>query len=143
MRATIEASTGLLVSQDAERFSELAVFAEERLSVSAGGSLWRVTAGLDELGAARVCKRLAQLALVSQASGPAGGIALHDVIRDFLRAEAGEQRLAELTGMLLDAVAASLPAASPLAPLARARCRWPGGNWAPRIGTSGITSSST
>ena len=36
------------------------------------------------------------------------------MIRDFLRAELGQQRLAELNGVLLDAVAAGLPAASPL-----------------------------
>ena len=67
--------------------------------------LWQATAGLEELGAALVCKRLAQLALVSQATGPAGGVALHDVVRDFLRAELGPQRLAVLNGVLVDAVA--------------------------------------
>ena len=101
--------------QDAERFAELGVFAEdETIPFSLVARLWRATAGLDDLRAAQVCKRLAQLALVSQAAGPAGGVALHDVIRDFLRAELGQQRLAELNGMLLDAVAADLPAASPL-----------------------------
>jgi WD40 repeat protein len=38
---------------------------------------------------------------------------LHDVVRDFLRAELGEQRLAGLNSMLLDMVAANLPAAGP------------------------------
>ena len=115
VRATIEASTGLLDGQDAERFTELGVFAEdETIPFRLVARLWRATAGLDDLRAAQVCKRLAQLALVSQASGPAGGVALHDVIRDFLRAGLGRQRLAELNGMLLDAVAADLPAASPL-----------------------------
>ena len=33
--------------------------------------LWRATAGLDDLQAAQVCKRLVQLALVSQAAAPA------------------------------------------------------------------------
>jgi hypothetical protein len=74
--------------------------------------LWR----LDHLRAAQVCRRLAQLALVSQVSGPAGGVALQDVIRDFLRAGLGRQRLAELNVKLLDAVAADLPTASPLDP---------------------------
>jgi hypothetical protein len=64
--------------------------------------------------APQVCKRLDQLALISQAADQAGGIAVHDVVRDFLRAEVGEQRLARLTGMLLDTVAADLPEASPL-----------------------------
>ncbi len=115
VRATIEASTGLLDGQDADRFTELGVFAEdEAVPFHLVARLWRATAGLDDLRAAEVCKRLAQLALVSQASGPDGGVALHDVIRDFLRAGLGRQRLAELNVMLLDAVAADLPAASPL-----------------------------
>ena len=115
VRATIEASTGLLDGQDADRFTELGVFAEdEAVPFPLVARLWRATAGLDDLRAAEVCKRLAQLALVSQASGPDGGVALHDVIRDFLRAGLGRQRLAELNVMLLDAVAADLPAASPV-----------------------------
>ena len=36
--------------------------------------LWRATAGLDDLQAAQVCTRLAQLALVSQPLGRVGGI---------------------------------------------------------------------
>ena len=115
MRATIGASTSVLDRHDAERFAELGVFAEdETVPFRLVAQLWQATAGLDNLQAAQVCKRLAQLALISQAAGPAGGIALHDVVRDFLRAEVGEQRLAGLTGMLLDAIAAALPAASPL-----------------------------
>ncbi len=115
VRATIGASTSKLDRHDAERFHELGVFAEdETVPFRLVAQLWRATAGLDNLQSAQVCKRLAQLALISQAAGPAGGIALHDVVRDFLRAEVGEQRLVGLTGMLLDAIAAALPAASPL-----------------------------
>ena len=129
VRATIEASAGLLDGQDAERFTELGLFAEdETVPFQLVARLWSATAGLDDLRAARVCKGLAQLALVSQATRPARGVALHDVIRDYLRAGLGRQRLAELNVMFLDAVAAELPAANPLAP-AGARCGWPGGIW--------------
>ena len=115
VRATIEASTGLLDLHDAKRFTELGVFAEdETIPFSLIARLWRATSGLDDLHAAQVCQRLAQLALVSQAAGSARGITVHDVVRDFLRAELGQQRLARLTGMFLDAVAADLPTASPL-----------------------------
>ncbi|HEV3293785.1 MAG TPA: NB-ARC domain-containing protein, partial [Streptosporangiaceae bacterium] len=115
VRATIEASTGLLDGQDAERFAELGVFAEdETVPFALVARLWRATAGLDDLRSAQVCKRLAQLALVSQATGPTGGVALHDVIRDFVRAGLGRQQLAKLNVTFLDAVAADLPAASPL-----------------------------
>ena len=68
VRATIEASTGLLSRDDAERFAELGVFAEdETIPFGLVARLWQATAGLDELRAAQVCRRLAQLALVSQA----------------------------------------------------------------------------
>ena len=130
--------------QDAERFAELGVFAEdETIPFSLVARLWRATAGLDDLQAAQVCKRLAQLALVSAAPVRTAGVTLHDVVRDFLRAELGQQRLAGLNGMLLDAVAAGLPAASPLDPAACTRRGRPGGNWGTRTGTCGITSSST
>jgi WD40 repeat protein len=120
VRSTIEASTGLLDHQDAERFTELGVFAaDESIPFSLVTRLWRATAGIDDLRSAQVTERLAQLALVSQASGPAGGIAIHNVIRDFLRAGLGQQRLADLNAVFLNAVAASLPAASPLHPAAR------------------------
>ncbi len=117
VRATIEASTGLLDRHDAERFAELGVFArEETIPFSLITRFWRATAGLDDLQAAQMCNRLAQLALVSQTTGPALGITLHEVVREFLRAEVGQQRLAVLNGTLLDAVAADLPTASALDP---------------------------
>ena len=119
VRATIGASTSLLDGRDAERFAELGVFAEdETIPFSLVARLWRATAGLDELRAAQVCSRLVQLALVSEAAGLVRGITLHDVIRDYLRAELGPHRLARLNGMLLDTVTATLPAASPLDPRA-------------------------
>ena len=114
VRATIGASTGLLNRHDAERFTELGIFAEdETIPFNLVAQLWRATGALDELRAARVSSRLAQLALLSRAS-PGHGITLHDVVRDFLRAKLGKQRTAELNGILLDAIAANLPAASPL-----------------------------
>ena len=99
---------------------ELGVFAEDEvIPLRLAARLWQVTAGLDDrddLRAAQICERLAQLALVSHAAGPAPGITVHDVVRDFLRADLGPQRLADLNGKLLDAVARDLPAASPLGP---------------------------
>ena len=115
VRATIEASRGLLDRLEAERFAELAVFAEdETVPFPLVSRLWQATAGVDDLRAAQVCKRLAQLALVSQAAEPGAGIAMHDVIRDFLRAELGRERLAGLSTLLLDTAGAGLPAAAPL-----------------------------
>ena len=114
VRATIGASTSLLDSRDAERFTELGVFAEdETIPFGLAARLWRATAGLDDLQAAQLCNRLAQLALISQAAGAGHGLTLHDVVRDFLQVEIGGQRLAALNGV---------PATRPTGP---SRASWP------------------
>jgi WD40 repeat protein len=115
VRATIEASTGLLSAADRGRLAELSVFAEdEDIPVPLVAALWQATGGLDELDARALCARLASLALLSPA--PDGGtVAMHDVIRDYLRDELGAARLARLHQVLLDAAAATLPAAAALA----------------------------
>ena len=59
-----------------------------------------------------LCARLEDLALVTLTPGSGGAVTLHDVIRDFLRAELGHARLAQLHQVLLDAVAAGLPGAA-------------------------------
>lgn len=119
--ATIGASTGLLGADDAQRFAELGVFAEdEAVPFSLVALLWRATGSLDELRSTQVLARLAELGLVSFA-GNGAGAALHDVIRDFVRAELGPQQLAALNNMLLDAVAAHLPAADLPGTAARGR----------------------
>jgi WD40 repeat protein len=116
VRATIEASTSLLGSQDGKRFAELGVFAEdETVPFALVARLWRATAGLDELRSSQLCARLAELALVSPEGSGAGGVALHDVVRDFLRGELGERQLARLNEVLLETASAGLPAASGLA----------------------------
>ena len=128
--ATVDASRQLLDPADAQRLAELAVFTEDEvIPAEMVAMLWGATAGLDRLQAAQVCARLAELALVTihrhggEGAGGGGatvmedgaGVALHDVVRDFLRAELGAERLAALHRVLLDAAAAGLPAASPLA----------------------------
>jgi WD40 repeat protein len=115
VRATIEASTSLLDLKDAERFAELAIFAEgEMIPFSLAARLWRALGGLDEMQASQLSARLAELALISFTDDGLGGMILHDVVRDFLRSELGMRRLAELNDTLLAAVAADLPAADPL-----------------------------
>ena len=114
VRATIEASTSLLGPEDGERFAELGVFVEdETIPFSLAARLWRATAGLDVLQASQLSARMSELALVSAAGRGSGGLALHDVIGDFLRSELGPQRLARLHQVLLDTVAADLSASSP------------------------------
>ena len=129
VRATIGASTSLLNPRDAKWFAELGIFAEnEVIPLGLAARLWQITAGMenrDDLQAAEVCERLAQLALVAQASGSARGITVHAVVRDFLRVELGRQRLADLNRMLLDSTAKDLRAAAPLDPaLPAVRVAW-------------------
>jgi hypothetical protein len=112
VRATIEASTSLLDPREAERFAELGIFAEEEtIPFPVAALLWRATAGLDDLQSSRVCARLRELALVSPRPG---GMALHDVIAEFLRRELGPELLADINGALLEATARDLPAADDL-----------------------------
>ena len=112
VRATIEASTSLLDQRDSERFAELAVFGEnEVIPFRHVAWLWRATAGLDELQSAQLCVRLGDLALVSPT---ANGIRLHDVFRDFLRAELGSQRLERLTELTEELVTRNVRAVKPL-----------------------------
>jgi WD40 repeat protein len=109
VRATIEASTSLLGPEDRQRLAEVAVFAEdETVPFTLIARLWHETAGLDELQSSQLCVRLAQLALVEVSSGRgvAGGVALHDVVRDYLRGELGAHRVAALNETLLEVAAA-------------------------------------
>ena len=116
-------------TQDAERFAELGVFAEdETIPFGLVARLWRATAGLDDLQAAQVATGWPSSPWCHRPPARRG-ITVHDVVRDFLRAELGQQRLADLNGMLLDAVAADLPAAEPARSCCLGtRCGWPGGN---------------
>jgi WD40 repeat protein len=111
--ATIEASIGLLAPAERIRFTELAIFAEdESVPVGVVGQLWRATGGLDLMAARALCVRLGGLALLT-VTGTAGGgvVALHDVVRDFLREDLGPARLVDLHRVLVRSVATDLPLA--------------------------------
>ena len=113
VRATIEASTGLLPASDRGRLAELGVFAEdETVPVALVGTLWQVTGGLDQRATETLCARLADLALVRLIrTSESGAIELHDVIREYLRAELGPARRERAHQVLLDAAMAELPMA--------------------------------
>jgi WD40 repeat protein len=114
IRATIEASTGLLFPPDQVRLVELGMFARnETIPVPVVAALWHTTGGLDQAASESLCARLADLALVTLIRTSDGGaLELHDVIRDYLRDEFGADRLEQLHQILLDTVAVSLPAAA-------------------------------
>jgi len=110
VEATMVASTGLLDELTRERFEELAIFAEdEAIPLPLVATLWSASGGLSELESRLVCARLDDLSLVS--ISPDGTLALHDVVRDFIRAKVGAQRLAELHLTFLSLIARGLPAA--------------------------------
>jgi WD40 repeat protein len=111
--ATIEASTGLLSSDEQGRLTELAIFAEDEIiPVTLVAALWAARAGLSEVGSRALCARLASLALVElNATSDGGTLSMHDVLRDYLHHQLGEQ-VAEIHRALLDTVAAGLPEVS-------------------------------
>ncbi|WLW54952.1 WD40 repeat domain-containing protein [Streptomyces sp. YU58] len=113
VRASIQAATALLPREGGRRFAELGVFAEdEAIPLPLVALLWRATGGLDEAEARALCMQMAELSLIGLDGSVTGGaIALHDVVRDYLRAELASD-VAAVNVALLDAVAASLPSAN-------------------------------
>ncbi|MBC7274815.1 MAG: hypothetical protein H5T76_39955, partial [Streptomyces sp.] len=109
VRASIQAATELLPRDGGRRFSELGIFAEdEAIPIALAALLWRATGGLTEAEARSLCMRMADLSLLTLDGSVAGGtVALHDVVRDYLRVEVSTD-LAALNGALIDAVAATL-----------------------------------
>ncbi|MBM2622810.1 hypothetical protein JIG36_45650 [Actinoplanes sp. LDG1-06] len=105
--ATIEASTGLLSTTERRRFAELAIFAEDTsIEVGLAAKLWEVTGGLDATEIRLLCSRLAGLSLITLTATEHGGeIAVHDVVRDYLRHQLGVGELRELHEVFLQAIA--------------------------------------
>ncbi|MFI9152516.1 NB-ARC domain-containing protein [Streptomyces sp. NPDC053367] len=103
VRASLAAALELLPGEGEQRFAELGVFAEdEAVPIALVARLWEGTAGLDETTARSLCGQMADLSLFHLDSGvPGGTVALHDVIRDHLRAELAA-RLPGVNAVLLD-----------------------------------------
>ncbi|WP_306317084.1 MULTISPECIES: NB-ARC domain-containing protein [unclassified Streptomyces] len=119
IRATLEAATGLLPPSGAQRFAELGVFADGAAApVHLVVTLWQATAQYDELRSRRLCKTMNDLSLLTLDAAQGGELTLHDVIRDYLRAEAGPDSLTDLNGLLVDAIESELPEAPALVPSA-------------------------
>ncbi|MEV6303486.1 WD40 repeat domain-containing protein [Actinoplanes sp. NPDC051861] len=92
VRATLEASLGLLAEDERERVAELAVFArDEAAPLPLVEALWAGTCGMEPLRARTLRDRLEHLALIT--TTPDGAVELHDVVRDYLSGEMGEERL--------------------------------------------------
>ncbi|WP_203926591.1 NB-ARC domain-containing protein [Virgisporangium ochraceum] len=107
--ATVEVSLDLLPATARDRYVELAVFAEDTdIPVATLGLLWEPTGGLDDIAVERLCEELFDLSLVLGYRDEPPAVRLHDVLRDYLRHLAGSERLAALTGALLDRAGALL-----------------------------------
>ncbi|MFG2821614.1 NB-ARC domain-containing protein [Kitasatospora sp. NPDC048365] len=117
VEATIEAAVDRLPAGGRDRLLELGVFAEdEAVPLSLVRGLWQASAGLTTEQAHDLIRALDGLALVAAAPAAGGRITLHDVLRDYLRLSLGAGGLARSNAHLVNAIAAHLPAASPLAP---------------------------
>ncbi|MFJ6372704.1 NB-ARC domain-containing protein [Streptomyces virginiae] len=103
VRANLAAATELLPTDGEHRFAELGVFAEdEAVPIALVARLWEGAAGLDETTSRSLCRQMADLSLLSlDSSVPGGTVALHDVIRDHLRAELSA-RLSAVSAAFLD-----------------------------------------
>ncbi|MFD4240925.1 NB-ARC domain-containing protein [Streptomyces sp. NPDC058525] len=110
VRASIQAATTLLPPDGARRFSELGIFAEdETVPVPLLLRLWQTTGHLDEARARALCKQMADLSLLTLDTTVAEGVVrIHDVVRDYQRAELGGE-LALVNRAFVDALAADLP----------------------------------
>jgi NB-ARC domain/WD domain, G-beta repeat len=108
VRATIQASAGLLSRAEQNLLAALAVFAGDgAIPVGLIALLWQAISGLDHLAAGALVTRLGDLAMLTPA--PGGTVTMHDVVRDYFRGRLGAARLAQLHAILLDAVADGLP----------------------------------
>ncbi|WP_328474847.1 NB-ARC domain-containing protein [Actinoplanes sp. NBC_00393] len=128
VQATIDASRSLLTDENRQRLAELAIFAEdEQIPVEVVLALWQATGGLDPVDGRRLCRRLADLALLQLSAHAGGHLSVHDVVRDFLMHELGRDQAAHLHTALLDAfrvpAAAAPPGTAPTSP-ARVPAWW-------------------
>lgn len=66
VRATLQASIGLLDSDEAARFAELGIFPEDEIvPLTVIARLWEATGGVKRAEAMRLCQRLANLSLIT------------------------------------------------------------------------------
>jgi WD40 repeat protein len=99
--ATVRAGLDLVDPATAERFTELAIFAEDTdIPFAVLELLWR-EAGLSSQDVRRMCEELADLSLVQGYRPEPGSVRIHDVIRGYLMHTAGAERLTAVHGRLL------------------------------------------
>jgi WD40 repeat protein len=101
--ATLRASFDLLNADEYARYQELAVFPEDvDIPLITLQKLWGVTGEFDDFDTEDLCERLHRLSLLFNFDPIKRTIRLHDVVRTYLRQEAGP-KLSAIDGRLLDA----------------------------------------
>ncbi|MEU5520821.1 NB-ARC domain-containing protein [Streptomyces sp. NPDC047860] len=110
--ATVNASLDLLSAEERERYVDLAVFDEDaEVPEHVVALLWSVTGGLERTGSRRMAALLSSLRLVSERwsdGGPA--IAVHDVLRSYVRHQMSPADLVARNRSLVTALRTLLPA---------------------------------
>ncbi|MCB0096049.1 MAG: hypothetical protein KDE46_10035, partial [Caldilineaceae bacterium] len=102
-RLKSDARYGPMPVDEVARFMELAIFPEDTpIPLPTLALLWGQTGGLSEMAAERLCRRLADLALILRYDGQAQTILLHDVTRHYLMSQASPEQLIAWHNALLD-----------------------------------------
>ncbi|MUN36473.1 NB-ARC domain-containing protein [Actinomadura litoris] len=120
VRATMEVGLARLPGERLDRLLELSIFSEDtEIPLRVLEPYWHATGGLDAAETAHLCRTFADLSLVSLRQGagpsPAEGrrpaptgtsstVRLHDVVRAYLRARTGQERLVARNKAFLDAM---------------------------------------
>lgn len=107
--ATVEAGMALLPPGSLERYSELAVFAEDsEIPIETAALLWSATGGLTRARVGSLCAEFADASLIGSLSFSAGTFRIHDVLRAYLQHRLGAEKTKALHAMLLSTVQAEL-----------------------------------
>lgn len=86
-----------------DRFLDLAAFPEDKdIPLSVITKLWGSASGLDEWSSEVLLREFEELSLVQHVGFRPPAFRLHDVVRAYLRAAAGEERIAQVSGQILD-----------------------------------------
>ncbi|SQE00682.1 WD-40 repeat protein [Parafrankia sp. Ea1.12] len=106
VEATLSASLGLLTGDRLDQYLELAVFGEDvEIPRDVLEAYWAATGDLDPDEVDDLCQEFADLSLVVAYRRDPPSLVLQDVLRTYLRARVGAERLRELDGVLCDALA--------------------------------------
>ncbi|MCA9330718.1 hypothetical protein KC957_01610, partial [Candidatus Saccharibacteria bacterium] len=98
-----DAHYGRTLVNEATRFLELAIFPEDTpIPMHTLALLWQQTGNLSIGATERLCRRLADLALILRYDGQAQTILLHDVTRHYLISQTLEEQLTSWHGTLID-----------------------------------------